>query len=135
MSWIADKKIQDGCSRRRPDLFLDLGYQVVIVEIDENQHIDYDCSCENKRLMELSLDVNHRPIVFIRFNPDEYTQNEVKTTSCWGINKKGLCVVKKTKKKEWKERLVSLEELIKYWINPDNTTGKTVEVIQLFYNL
>ncbi len=85
--------------------------------------------------MELSLDVNHRPIVFIRFNPDEYTQNDVKTTSCWGINKQGLCVVKKTKKKEWKERRVSLEELIKYWINPDNTTGKTVEVIQLFYNL
>ncbi len=63
-------------------MFLDLGYQVVIVEIDENQNIDYDCSCENKSLMELSLDVNHRPIVFIRFNPDEYTENDVKTTSC-----------------------------------------------------
>ena len=67
-----DKKIQDGCSTRRPDLFLDLGYQIIIIEIDENQHIDYDCSCENKRIMELSQDVGHRPIVFIRFNPDDY---------------------------------------------------------------
>lgn len=71
-TWITDKTIQDGCSLRRPDLFLDLGYQVVIVEIDENQHDGYDCSCENKRIMQLSLDVDHRPIVFIRFNPDDY---------------------------------------------------------------
>ncbi len=53
-SWISDKKIQDGCSKRRPDILCDLGYQVLIIEIDENQHIDYDCSCENKRIMEIS---------------------------------------------------------------------------------
>lgn len=49
-TWIQDKKVQDGCSSKRPDLLLDLGYQVIIIEIDENQHTDYDCSCENKRL-------------------------------------------------------------------------------------
>jgi hypothetical protein len=70
LSWIDDKQIKDGCSKRRPDLLLDLGYQVLIIEIDENQHIGYDCSCENKRIMELSQDVGHRPIIFIRFNPD-----------------------------------------------------------------
>jgi len=46
----------------------DLGTHILIVEIDENAHAVYDCSCENKRLMELSQDVGHRPIVFIRFN-------------------------------------------------------------------
>lgn len=51
VTWICDKRIQDGCSQRRPDMLLDLGYQVIVIEIDENQHIDYDCSCENKRLM------------------------------------------------------------------------------------
>jgi hypothetical protein len=49
ITWISDKTVKDGCSRKRPDLLLDLGYQVLIVEIDENQHRDYDCSCENKR--------------------------------------------------------------------------------------
>jgi hypothetical protein len=62
-SWKTDKIVQDGCSRRRPDLLLDLGYQVLIIEVDENQHIDYDCSCENKRIMELSQDIGHRSIV------------------------------------------------------------------------
>ena len=56
-NWIADKRVNGGCSKRRPDLLLDLGHQVIIVEIDENQHIDYDSSCEDKRIMELSQDV------------------------------------------------------------------------------
>ena len=135
LSWISDKRIFNGCSRRRPDLLLDLGYQVIIIEIDENQHIDYDCSCENKRIMELSQDVGHRPIVFIRFNPDDYEKHGIIISSCWGQNKKGLCVVKKTKNNEWKERLNSLENHINYWINPENTTNKTIETIQLFYDL
>jgi hypothetical protein len=133
--WITDKKIQDGCSSRRPDMLLDLGYQVIIVEIDETQHKDYDCSCENKRIMELSKDVNHRPIVFIRFNPDEYIDEDNNLVkSCWYINKLGICSIEKKKEKEWNDRLVSLKSQIKYWCNPNNTTDKTIEIIQLYYD-
>ena len=132
--WVADKIINAGCSKRRPDLLLDLGYQILIVEIDENQHIDYDCSCENKRIMELSQDTGHRPIIFIRFNPDKYIHDGKTITSCWGTNKKGICVVKKSKQREWKERLNILEQQVTYWIDPQNKTNKTVETIQLFYD-
>jgi len=135
LNWIADKIVNSGCSKRRPDLLLDLGYQVIIVEIDENQHIDYDCSCENKRIMELSQDVGHRPIVFIRFNPDDYEKDETIITSCWGCDKNGLCIVKKSKKNEWIDRLHVLEETISYWVSPENTTSKTIETIQLFYDV
>jgi hypothetical protein len=133
-TWITDKKVSDGCSKRRPDLLLDLGYQVIIVEIDENQHTDYDCSCENKRIMEISQDLGHRNIVFIRFNPDDYINKSSKISSCWGINKLGICVVKKTKTKEWVNRLESLKNQIEYWCQPENITNKTIEIIQLFYN-
>jgi hypothetical protein len=133
-NWISDKIINGGCSKRRPDLLLDLLYQVIIVEIDENQHINYDCSCENKRVMQLSQDLGHRPIIFIRFNPDGYNKNGTTITSCWGQNKKGICVVKKTKKEEWSQRLKLLEDKIDYWITPENQTNKTVEIIQLFYD-
>ena len=132
-TWVADKHVSGGCSKRRPDLLLDLGDQIIIVEIDENQHTDYDCSCENKRIMELSQDVGHRPIIFIRFNPDDYINNDINITSCWGQNNKGICVVKKSKEKEWSERLKSLENQINYWI--DNKTDKTIEIIQLFYDI
>ena len=135
LSWIADKIISGGCSKKRPDLLLDLGYQIIIIEIDENQHIDYDCSCENKRIMELSQDVGHKPIIFIRFNPDDYDKNGTNITSCWGINKQGICVVKKSKTDEWRERLDILKTQVNYWLNPVNKTNKTVEIIQLFYDI
>jgi hypothetical protein len=128
-----DKKILDGCSKRRPDLLLDLGYQIIIIEIDENKHANYDCTCENKRIMEISQDLAHRPIVFIRFNPDSYEDHESEISSCWHVNTKGFCVVKKSKQKEWEQRLNTLDETLKYWIDPANKTSKMVEIIELFY--
>ncbi len=133
-TWITDKRIEDGCSRRRPDLFLDMGSHIIIVEVDENQHNDYDCSCENKRLMEISQDVGHRPIVFIRFNPDEYVNEKgKKIKSCWKHNKNGVMRVDPKKEDEWNNRIKCLLEQIKYWV--ENPTEKTVEVVQLFYSL
>jgi hypothetical protein len=131
-TWICDKKIQDGCSRRRPDLMLDLGFQVILVEIDENQHINYDTTCENKRMMELSQDVGHRPVVMIRFNPDEYTDTE-KHSSCWYLDIQGLCQLKRSKEKEWNHRLEVLMEQINLWTT--KPTEKTIEIIQLFYSI
>jgi hypothetical protein len=131
-TWVADKKVQDGCSLRRPDLLLDMGSHIIIVEIDENKHTDYDCSCENKRLMQISQDLQHRPIVFIRFNPDSYTnQAGVLIKSCWRLNKLGVMQIIKTKQTEWEERIAALKQQIQYWI--DNPTDKTIEIVQLFY--
>ena len=130
--WVADKRVQDGCSRRRPDLLLDMGSHIIIIEVDENKHTDYDCSCEHKRLMELSQDLQHRPIVFIRFNPDDY-ENEKGTVvkSCWKLNKLGVMQIIKTKEKEWEKRVESLLDQIQYW--SENSTEKTIEIIELFY--
>jgi hypothetical protein len=131
-TWVADRRVQDGCSRRRPDLLLDMGSHIIIVEVDENKHANYDCSCENKRMMELSQDLQHRPIVFIRFNPDEYTTQEgILIQSCWKLNKLGVMQIEKSKRNEWEQRIDSLKEQIKYWI--DNPTDKTIEIIELFY--
>jgi len=133
-TWNYDKRIFDGCSKRRPDLLVDMGTHVVIIEIDENQHISYDCSCENKRLMEISQDVGHRPIVFIRFNPDDYIDlNGKKIKSCWTPNNKThILYVPKTKEVEWNHRLDVLKNQIQYWL--DNKTDKTIEIVQLFYD-
>ena len=132
VDWISDKRVSGGCSLRRPDLLLDLGNKVIIIEIDENGHRDYDCSCEHKRMMEISLDLGHRPIIFIRFNPDSYMKNNKKVTSCWSVNKNGICAISKNKKKEWTQRLNSLTNQISYWLK--NDTDKTVETIELYFD-
>ena len=133
--WKTDKKIDGGCSKRRPDLLLDLGYQIIIIEIDENQHINYDCSCENKRIMELSQDLGHRPIVFIRFNPDNYiNRHNKKIESCWKLNKTGMIQIQKNKLTEWNDRLSNLKNQIEYWSKEDNKISKTIEIIQLYFD-
>jgi hypothetical protein len=134
-TWVADRKVADGCSRRRPDLLLDLGYQVIVVEVDENQHEVYDCSCENKRLMEISQDIRHRPLVFLRFNPDDYqTKAGEKVKTCWSVSKQGLCYVNPKEKRRWEARLETLKGQIAYWSDEANKSEKTVEVVHLYYD-
>jgi len=132
-TWFHDKRIEDGCSLRRPDLFLDYGSHVIMIEIDEHKHESYDCSCINRRTMELSLDINHRPCVIIRFNPDGYIdQNNNKVKSPWQIHKKlGVLSIMKTHQEEWNDRLKNLLDCIDYWTQ--NPTDKIIEIIELFY--
>ncbi len=128
-----DKIIENGCSKRRPDILIDMGSHCIIVEVDENQHHTYDITCENKRLMEISQDLQHRPIVFIRFNPDNYINKDNKRIkSCWSVMKNGLVQITKKNEDEWKRRLNILKEKINFYI--ENTIDKTIEIIQLFYD-
>jgi hypothetical protein len=129
--WIYDKVIENGSSKRRPDFLLELEDQVIIIEVDENQHSNYDCICENKRIMEISKDLNHTNIIFIRFNPDNYINiNNKLIDSCWKININGLLSINDLKL--WDNRLQTLNEQINYWCI--NKTNKTIEIIQLYYD-
>ena len=135
-SWIIDKKIKDGCSKRRPDLLLDLGYQIIIIEIDENQHINYDSTCEYKRLVDISDDLGNRPIILIRFNPDDYIlENGTKNASCWNINNKGLCTIKKNYQREWNNRLDKLKEKIIFWLNSESDPNNLIKIEHLFFDI
>ena len=82
--------------------------------------------------MEISQDVGHRSIVFIRFNPDSYIDNNgKKILSCWKLNKLGVLQIVKTKIIEWEERLKHLINQVQYWI--DNKNEKTIEIVELYY--
>jgi hypothetical protein len=130
-SWKLDKKIQDGCSNRRPDLLVDMGFNIIIIEIDEEQHNNY--SCENRRTMEISKDFNHRPIVIIRFNPDSYINCKNETVqSCFKLDSKGLLIIRN--KKDFENRLKVLYKQIEYWCSENNINEKTVNIINLFYD-
>jgi EsV-1-7 cysteine-rich motif len=129
-TWIEDKRVADGCSYRRPDLLLHLGYQVIIVEIDENQHYTYDPSCENRRMRELHQDVDNYPLVFLRFNPDKY--DDVK--SCWTQNCHGIDVLHKDRVAEWGMRLETLKREIEFHMREENRTMKGIQIVRLFYD-
>lgn len=107
-----DKKVLDGCSQKRPDIMINLGSHVIIIEIDECQHKSYDTSCETMRECILYQDLG-QPVVFIRFNPDAYRKDGKLIYSCWKPTTTGMTI---TKKAEWNERLDRLTKYINYWI-------------------
>jgi hypothetical protein len=129
-----DKRVADGCSRRRPDIFVHMGEFVVIVEVDENAHSGYDTVCESRRLMELFKDAGNYPLVMVRFNPDRYyDQSKRPVPSCWGYtDTKGICTIKKNKVREWAARLATLKTTLDLVFSQGPT--KEVDVIHLYYD-
>jgi hypothetical protein len=74
-----DKIIKDGCSAKRPDFTFDLGDRIIVLEVDENQHKSYLCECEQKRMIQIHQDYGGLDVCFIRYNPDNYKNNNNKT--------------------------------------------------------
>jgi hypothetical protein len=132
--WVFDRRMDGGCSLRRPDICLIKDNYILIIETDENQHIRYDCSCENARRMQLYVDGGLRNIIFIRFNPDAYINQEgKKVKSCWSIHKQtSVLVVYAKDQNEWTNRLNTLKNQVNYWLK--NKPEKSIETIQLFYD-
>ena len=104
-----------GCSRRRPDAFIDKLTHIIIIECDENQHSGKEyTNCDTKRIMELFQDFGNRPMIFIRFNPDSYTDKGKKVKSCFNTHKKLDVPIKN--EKELSLRLSKLQETMNKWI-------------------
>jgi hypothetical protein len=141
INMIFDKAIDGGCSKRKPDVLIDLLLYSIIIECDEGQHKNYEC--ENKRTMQLFEDLGNRPLIIIRFNPDGYTEgssgeNNQKVEGCFipltkieDIHKKKFYELNE---KEWKRRVDILEEVIRGKMS-DDIPEKEVEEIKLFYDV
>jgi hypothetical protein len=131
--WILDKIVKNGCSKKRPDMYCDFGSHILIIEIDENQHANYSCENENKRIMELSKDFNHRLIIFIRMNPDSYIdKNNKKIQSCFVV-KKDTGKVEVRSEKELDRRMTKVKkQIIKY--SEGFKADKTIITKKLFFS-
>ena len=128
-----DRVINGGCSHKRPDVFIDQGSHVVFVEVDEDGHRNgYHCTCENKRMMQLFLDVGQRPVVFIRFNPDSYRDaRDKKVPSCFTYHKQsGVPMI--LDEKIWNARLCVLRDRVLHHI--EDVPEKHLTVEHLFYD-
>jgi hypothetical protein len=137
---IFNKIIDNGCSKRRPDILLDLLLFTLVVECDENQHKheSYTPECENKRIMSLFEDLGNRPIIFIRFNPDGYTDNKKYIKGCFKD------IIDENRKKyyeinyeEWDKRIDSVEEKIREYIDMAKRgkyPEKEITIEKLYYD-
>lgn len=128
-----DRMVEGGCSKFRPDAIIDLGTHVVIIEVDEDQHrySTYTPECEERRINELFLDNQFRPIVFIRFNPDSYENNSGIVNSPWTYYNNVIHVPISNKNK-WNQRLDYLKERMEYHIQ--NIPSEKIMNDYLYYD-
>jgi hypothetical protein len=99
-NFINDKRIDGGCSSRRPDFLLDLNLFTLIIECDENGHSGYNTTCEIAKLNDTFTDLADRSIVLIRFNPDNFNGKSCFDKEC------------KLVKTEWNKRIKILKRYI-----------------------
>lgn len=105
----------------------------MIIECDENQHIHKSyTNCDTKRIMEIFQDFGNRPIIFIKFNPDKYiNDNKIQIKSSFKNHEKLNIQIIRCEK-EWNDRLSLLKNKIDYWLN--NIPTKEITTEYLFYN-
>lgn len=63
--FVINRKIYGGISRIRPDALLDNDTHILIVEIDENQHENYDCGCEMNRIGKILEDLQYKSTILL----------------------------------------------------------------------
>ena len=104
-----------GCSKRRPDIFFELPLHNVIVEVDEDQHRNYNETCECARINEIVNGIGGKSVIFIRFNPDNFKINNQSQTV------------------PIRERLELLVQVLKEELTKEYDTFQ-IQMIQLFYD-
>ena len=113
VDFIHNKSVGYVCGNYRPDVKIDAGTHVVIIEIDEDQHKQYDEICENTRMLNIHQAIGLR-CVFLRYNPNVFrVNNKVK-------------IVQKQKRLK-----ILLENIKKYM---EQIPEDEITVYRLFYN-
>ena len=120
-----DKIVEGGCSRRRPDVFIDFGSHCLVIEIDENRHVNY--TCEEKRMIELYEDIGFRKIVFLRMNPDQYKEGNHKHPSPFRYTRAGILHLEET---EFDRRMQHVVERTRVY---QHEPSEPITIEYLFY--
>lgn len=128
-NFVYDQIIEGGCSRRKPDILLDCLTHSIVIEIDENQHEDY--KCEDKRIMQIFMDLGCRPLVVMRFNPDRYVDIDGKTINGLFVFDERN-VIQITNAMEMHQRIGTLTGRIHYHFS--TIPQKEVTIEKLFYS-
>lgn len=103
-------KFLNTCAKYRPDLLLDMGTHVVIIEIDEHQHnAENYKDCDLKRSLDILAELA-RPLIMLRINPDKYMSRDGKKHKPIFKNVRKQLVLDKA---VWDERKVEIDAKFK----------------------
>ena len=69
-------EIKNCGGKERPDVLWELADRIVILEVDEDQHLGRPCECEQTRMMNISQALGCQRTIWIRYNPDGFKGGE-----------------------------------------------------------
>ncbi len=130
--WVYNRNLNSCARGPRPDLLVDFGSFVVIIEVDEHQHKhSIYIECDEKRTTDISVKLD-KPLVMLRINPDSYKDANGKV-------QKGMFNKDKNNKLSidldiWNERKLIIESTFNRLIQnpPDDNDLLTTE--KLFFD-
>ena len=64
--------------RERPDVLWERPDRVVILEVDEHQHLERNCACEQTRMVNIAHALGAERTLWVRYNPDEFRGGEAR---------------------------------------------------------
>jgi hypothetical protein len=106
--------------KERPDRLWDSHpTRVVILEVDENQHKERNCECEQTRMINIAQSLGAPQTIYMRYNPDPFKSSE---SRYWNQTKR----LKKLT--EWLRFMLEFEKMD--MVNFDGTIG----VVYLFFD-
>ena len=112
-------------------MLLDLDDRVIIIEIDEYQHKGYNTD-ELLRLDTIQKAINKK-IICLRFNPDSFIKDNVKTSSCFSLNDNKIFEI--VKPDEFENRLNHLYKFIKkYSYNAYKLKKHNIKTRKLYFD-
>jgi hypothetical protein len=112
-----DRIIDGGaCGKERPDFVFDFESKIVIVEVDEFQHQERACECEQTRMINICSSYGGAPVVFIRWNPDPFKKNG------------------RTQSVPLAKRLQVLEGWIRHFQKPETFVTNLLSVVYLYFD-
>lgn len=130
-SLILNKKVTPTCSYR-PDILKRMSHCNLIIEIDENQHKNYDPDDDTIRTSTIQQALSS-PVVYLRFNPDTYCTKGKTIPSPWVNTSTGLSIAELSHQ-EWESRLAALYARIMHWTNSANVPMNDIIIEKLFYD-
>ena len=111
-------RVSSICGRKNSEekeIGYDFGTHKLYIEVDENQHKSYCEVGEINRMKNIYMNDGGIPVIFLRYNPDNYKINGKKQDTCQ------------------KKRELELVKWIKYYQQFENIQGYNLSVQYLFY--
>jgi len=129
-----------GTTKKKPDIVFICTDNVIVLEIDENQHKghSYDGGLYSKENEEKKMELirehyqkKDKKTIYLRFNPDDYkTKNNKKIKSPWSLDEdKKLIVIDEN---DWNNRLKILKQKVDFYLKKKEI--KNNSTIYLFYD-